>query len=121
MNQFERVYKIDRSSAAVYTPPGERSMDDWFCASQWLLDQHTGRVAGGAVLPRVFDSPDQEILMDILRHGADFEVLVPEALPPTRCGNAAYRRRAVLADQADSVSCPSLSLPPARGGWVICA
>src|ERR1035438_5830407 len=120
MNQFERVCKIDRLLSSRVHPARQRIMDDWLCTTMAPLPT-TGRVPGGAVLPRVFDSPDKEILMDILRHGADFEVLVPEALPPTRCGNAAYRRQAVLADQADSVSCPSPSLPPARGGWVICA
>ena len=39
MNQFERVYKIDRLLRSRVHPARQRIMDDWFCASQWRPDQ----------------------------------------------------------------------------------
>jgi predicted DNA-binding transcriptional regulator YafY len=80
MSQFERVYKIDRFLRGRVPPTKQRIMDDWVRASQWHPGRQLEELSGGAVLPRDPNHQDQEILMDILGHGADVEVLAPEAL-----------------------------------------
>jgi predicted DNA-binding transcriptional regulator YafY len=52
----------------------------WIRTSQWHPDQRLEDLPDGGVLLRVPYSNDQEILMDVLRHGADVEVLAPESL-----------------------------------------
>jgi predicted DNA-binding transcriptional regulator YafY len=53
---------------------------DWVRTAQWHPEQKLEELPDGGVLLRVPYSNDREILMDILRHGADVEVLEPEAL-----------------------------------------
>jgi predicted DNA-binding transcriptional regulator YafY len=52
----------------------------WVMASEWHPNQEMESLAEGGVLLRVPYSHEKELLMDILRHGADVEVLAPESL-----------------------------------------
>ena|SRR5271157_4254894 len=79
MSQFERVYKIDRLLRGCVPPAKQRIIDDWVRAPQWHPTSNW-KSYPTAVLPRVPDSRDEEILTDTLRHGADIEVMAPEAL-----------------------------------------
>ena len=52
----------------------------WVISSVWHPNQELESLADGGALLRVPYSHDKELLMDILRHGADVEVLAPESL-----------------------------------------
>ena len=53
---------------------------DWVRTSQWHPDQELTAAADGGVVLRVPYSDDRELLMDILRHGSEVEVLAPNSL-----------------------------------------
>jgi predicted DNA-binding transcriptional regulator YafY len=57
----------------------------WVVSSVWHPDQELERLPDGGAILRVPYSHEKELLMDILRHGADVEVLAPESL---RCSIA---------------------------------
>ena len=52
----------------------------WVISSVWHPNQELESLADGRALLRVPYSHEKELLMDILRHGADVEVLAPESL-----------------------------------------
>jgi predicted DNA-binding transcriptional regulator YafY len=52
----------------------------WVISSVWHPHQKLESLSDGRVLLRVPYSHEKELLMDILRHGADVEVLAPESL-----------------------------------------
>ena len=52
----------------------------WVISSVWHPDQKLEQTDDGGVVLRVPFSHQKELLMDILRHGADVEVLAPEGL-----------------------------------------
>lgn len=52
----------------------------WVISSVWHPDQKLESLADGGAILRVPYSHEKELLMDILRHGADVEVLGPESL-----------------------------------------
>jgi predicted DNA-binding transcriptional regulator YafY len=59
-----------------FTPERAR----WVSTEEWHPDQRTSYDAEGNYLLEVPYSDDRELIMDILKHGADVEVLAPKAL-----------------------------------------
>lgn len=56
------------------------SIAPWVISSVWHPNQKLESLADGGALLRVPYSHEKELLMDILRHGADVEVVGPESL-----------------------------------------
>jgi predicted DNA-binding transcriptional regulator YafY len=67
----EAVLRFNAASAA------------WVISSVWHPDQKLETLADGGAILKVPYSHEKELLMDILRHGADVEVLGPETLRRT--------------------------------------
>jgi predicted DNA-binding transcriptional regulator YafY len=59
-----------------FTPERAR----WVGAEQWHPQQRASREADGSFLLEIPYSDPRELLMDVLRHGAEVEVLAPESL-----------------------------------------
>lgn len=63
-------------AALRFTPGAAR----WVSAENWHPKQRAGHASDGSYLLEVPYSDDRELVMDILKYGADVEVIAPEAL-----------------------------------------
>ncbi len=63
-------------AALRFTPAAAR----WVAAENWHPKQRAGVAADGSYLLEVPYSDDRELIMDILKYGAEVEVIAPEAL-----------------------------------------
>jgi predicted DNA-binding transcriptional regulator YafY len=79
----------------------------WVAAEAWHPDQHDQRNADGGLIRHVPFHRSEELVMDILRHGADVEVIAPASLRD----EVAARLRQALAVYAPE---PALSQRAAR-------
>ncbi|WP_218871327.1 WYL domain-containing protein [Chitinibacter bivalviorum] len=85
----------------------------YVCKETWHQDQTSEWLADGRYLLRIPYSDERELLMDILRHGADVEVLAPSGLRSALRDKITQMQAIYSAsDDEKTISAPALNLSP---------